>query len=193
MDTQHSATQLRIISAVIVAVLGLQAFAVVGRSGKWTWPFTDYPMYAESHQEGERISAKHFVFATTADGREVEITPESLGVNLWVFERWAGALKRAAKPHEPTGSPGQAVADRLAEGDTWPVQAWLRSTWVFGVLKSKPDPDLAPLLLEHLQAKQGLKIVGLRIEDTAVALSRAGPIPAPPHLVELKLPLQFNR
>jgi hypothetical protein len=195
MDTQHSATQFRLISAVIVAVLGFQVFAVVARSGKWTWPFTDYPMYAQSHQEGERISAKHFVFAITADGQEVEITSENLGVNLWVFERWVGGLKRVAERQGLTGSSAGAVAYRpaTAKVDTWPVQAWLRSTWLFGVFKAKPDPDLAPLFIERLQAKKGLDIVALRIEDTPVALSRAGPVPAPPHIVELKLPLRSDK
>jgi hypothetical protein len=194
MDTQQSVTQLRIISAVIVAVLGLQVFALATRSGKWTWPFTDYPMYAHSHREGERISAKHFVFAITADGREVEITPENLGVNLWVFERWAGALKREAEWRGRAGPSATAVAGRpvKANTDRWPITIWLKSTWLFPMFKVKPDPDLAPLFLGHLQAKQGLDIVGLRIEDTAVALSRAGPVPAPPHIVELKLPLRSN-
>jgi hypothetical protein len=195
MATQVRAARFRIISVVIVAVLGLQVFAVVARSGKWTWPFTDYPMYAQSHQEGERIPAKHFVFARTADGREVEVTPENLGVNRWVFERWASSLKRAAAQQRHSDPSGRAVADRPARAkvDTWPVKVWLKSTWLFGLFKSKPDPDLAPLFLEHLQAKQGLEIVRLRIEDTPVALSRAGPIPAPPQIVELELPLRPDK
>jgi hypothetical protein len=172
-----------------VAVLSLQFFALASRPGKWSWPFTDYPMYAQSHQEGERIPARHFVAATTADGQEIAITPEDVGVNLWVFERWANALKRLAE--QPAAA--VAAADAPVAVDSWPVKTWLKSTWLFNFLKAKPDPDLAPLLLEHLQARQGLEIVRLQVEDAAVALSRAGPIPAPARIVAIELPLRSDK
>jgi hypothetical protein len=192
MDTAGNATRFRIISLVIVAVLVLQAAALVSRPGKWSWPFIDYPMYAHSHQEGERIPAKHSVVATTADGREVAITPEDVGVNIWVFERWVGALKRQAEQPEAAAALAGTLSAPVVVA-TWPVKAWLKSTWLFKFLKAKPDPDLAPLLLERLQARQGLEIVALRIEDAAVALSRAGPIPAPPIIVAIDLPLRSDK
>jgi len=191
MRALEEATRYRFISCIIVAVLALQLFAVVSRPGKWSWPFTDYPMYAHSHQEGERIPARHYVTLTTADGQEMEITARDVGVNLWVFERWVGALKRLAEqPEAAVAVPGTLIAP--AAVNTWPVKAWLKSTWLFNVLKAKPDPDLAPLLLEQLQARQGIEIASLQIRDAAVALSRAGPIPAPPLVYELKLPLEGN-
>lgn len=195
MATQENAATYRTISVIIVLVLGLQTFAIVARSGKWTWPFTDYPMYAQSHQEGERISAKHFVFARTADGQEIEITPENLGVNRFVFERWAAALRKEAEQQRLGDSSADAAADRPARprGETWPLKAWLKSTRLFALVKAKPDPDLAPLFVEHFQAKQGQELVGIRIKDTPVALSRAGPVPAPPQIVELKLPLRSDQ
>jgi len=98
MNARGTAARFRLISCVIIVALGLQIVAVVSRPGKWLWPFTDYPMYAQSHQERERIPAKHLVTGLTADGQEIPITFKDVGVNLWVFERWAGALehRRAA-------------------------------------------------------------------------------------------------
>ena len=193
MDTAGNATRCRIISLVIVAVLSLQFFALVSRPGKWSWPFTDYPMYAQSHQEGERIPARHLVAATTADGQQMAVTPEDVGVNLWVFERWVSALKRQAEQPEAAVASAGALADAPVAVDPWPVKAWLKSTWLFNFLKAKPNPDLAPLLLEHLQARQGVEIVRLQIEDAAVALGRAGPVPAPPSIVAIELPLRSDQ
>ena len=37
-----------LVSGVIVLVLGLQVISIITWSGRYTWPFTDYPMYARS-------------------------------------------------------------------------------------------------------------------------------------------------
>jgi hypothetical protein len=148
-------------------------------------------MYSKSHYDGDRVVAGHFVFATTADGEETEITPESLGVNVFVFERWSGTLmgnrwqapqgdERAAATHRPTPLEIRA---------SWPLRQWLTSTSLFQSIRRKPNPDLVPLFIEHYEAVHGQKIVRLRVEDTAVVVTRAGPAPAPPRVVEIDLPL----
>ncbi len=85
--------QMKFATAVIVLVLGLQFLAVVTRSGKWAWPFIDYPMYSTSHQEGERVPARHVIYGITSDGAKVELTRQAIGVNLWMHEKWARDLK----------------------------------------------------------------------------------------------------
>ena len=69
-----STAEKRIASAIIVLAFGCQFFAVVAQSNRLGWPFTDYPMYAWIHYEGERVKAYPLVSATTEDGQEIEIS-----------------------------------------------------------------------------------------------------------------------
>lgn len=84
------------VSSIILACLGLQILAITrllsppqawkDRYGvRWLkpsaiWPFIDYPMYAESHREGETLPASEVV-ATADDGSEVRILPEDRTVD----------------------------------------------------------------------------------------------------------------
>jgi hypothetical protein len=78
-------------SMAIVVVLALQSLAVARRH-HMGWPFIDYPMYSESHQEGERVAARRYVYATLADGRDVLLAPEDLGLgHFWLFRLWVEA------------------------------------------------------------------------------------------------------
>jgi hypothetical protein len=192
MEKRGDAPQFWLFSCVIVAVLGLQLLAIISRPGEWTWPFIDYPMYSGSHQEGERIPSFYTVTATTKDGRVLQITPEDLGVNFWVFHGWARALGRAAEQQAAwvSSSRTDAVGSFAARAKPWPVREWLKSTWLYNFLKPRPDPDLAAVLLDHVMAQKGLELASLRIEDAAVIVTRGGPAPAPPQVIELKLPLQ---
>ena len=58
-----------------------------------TWPFLDYPMYALSHHEGERVS-KLVVIGAELDGGEHEVTSEDLGLGDWAFSMFVRALLR---------------------------------------------------------------------------------------------------
>lgn len=193
MSPSENATTFRLISLVIVAVLGLQLFADIARSGKWTWPFIDYPMYSHSRHDGDRVVARHFVFGTTADGKEVAITPASLGVVIWVYEKWAADLmaagEKAAAGESANGQATEAVPVRHSGRHEWPLRKWLKSTALFQLLKSKPDPELGVLLTDHFEAATGQRLVKLRIEDTPVIVTRDGAAEAPPRSVEVELPL----
>ncbi len=193
MSTSDSATTFRWISFVIIAVLGLQLFAVIARPGKWTWPFIDYPMYSKSRHDGDRVVARHFVFGTTEDGKEVAITPEDVGVVLWVYEKWASALMAAALTADAAPSRDDQAAQSLHlpsfTRHEWPLREWLKSTALFQMFKQKPDPDLTVMLTDHFQDASGHKLVRLRIEDTPVIVTRHGQAAAPPRSVEMELPL----
>jgi hypothetical protein len=193
VSPSENATTFRLISLVIIAVLGLQLLAVLARPGKWTWPFTDYPMYSHSRHDGDRVVARHFVYGTTVDGEEVPITPEDLGIVLWVYERWAAALVTAGqKAHADVSASDQAAQApqvRPVKRNEWPLRQWLKSTTLFQLLKSKPDPDLAIMLTDHFQTASGRRLVRLRVEDTPVIVTRAGQAAAPPRSVEVELPL----
>jgi hypothetical protein len=193
VSPSENATTFRLISLVIIAVLGLQLFAVIARPGKWTWPFTDYPMYSHSRHDGDRVVARHFVVGTTVDGEEVAITPKDLGVVLWVYERWAGALMAAAQKTDAAASANDQAAQSSQlprfTRHGWPLRRWLKSTALFQLFKSKPDPDLAAMLTEHFQTASGHRLVRLRVEDTPVIVTRAGQAAAPPRSVEVELPL----
>jgi hypothetical protein len=159
--------QKKIATGVIVAVLALQSVAVLARSGKWAWPFIDYPMYASSHYEGERIPARHVIYGITADGRELELTRDNIGVNLWLFEKWAGHMT-AAQPA------AKIPARKRQQRDGWALEHWLHSSAFFQWLKAKEDPDLTPVFLDMFEKKNGTKLVKLRIEDTPVVVTRDG-------------------
>ena len=84
------------VTSIILVCLGLQVLAITrllsppqawrDRYGvRWLkpsaiWPFIDYPMYAESHREGETLAASKVV-ATADDGSEVRILPEDRTVD----------------------------------------------------------------------------------------------------------------
>jgi hypothetical protein len=160
--------QMRLASLVIVLVLGLQFMAVALRSSVWIWPFTDYPMYASSHQEGERVSARHFIYATTADGEEIELFPEDVGGNIFMFERWG---------HRLMDSPGDEVKELGG------LKGWLKSTSWFRLLKGEHRVDLAKVFLAMAEENRGIDIVTLRVEDTPYIVTREGLAPATPDVV----------
>jgi len=82
-------------SVMILAVLGLQTLVGLDwissiphmrhRKGYY-WPFLDYPMYKGRHVYGELLD-RHVIIGTLADGIEVAVTPATLGLNFWKFEK----------------------------------------------------------------------------------------------------------
>ena len=93
-----------------------------------------------------------------------------------------GALVRSAEREV------SAVDDKQTDSpDNWALRAWLKSTALFQLLKSRPDPDLAVVLTEYYQKGRGANIVRLRVEDTPVVLTRDGQISALPNVVEIEL------
>jgi hypothetical protein len=86
-----------LVSVVILLVLGLQtirafelscvrqalpflpAFQLVCGAG--LYPFVSYPMYSRAHYEGETIN-KYVIVGEFADGSEVAILPETIGMTL---------------------------------------------------------------------------------------------------------------
>lgn len=79
-----------VISLVILAVLGLQGITAVGltpgpiEKSPFLWPFLDYPMYSLPYFEGDAIP-RHRTVGITEDGRELEINPETLGTDFWIY------------------------------------------------------------------------------------------------------------
>jgi hypothetical protein len=169
--------QMKLASLVIVFVLGFQFIAVVLRSGVWIWPFTDYPMYASSHQEGERVSARHFIYATTADGEEIEISADDVGVNIFLFERWGRDLMD--EPPGKTKAPGG-------------LKGWLKSTAWFRLLKGEDQVDMAEIFLAMVERNLGVDIVRLRVEDTPYIVTRHGFAPATPEVVSVDVEALAN-
>jgi hypothetical protein len=46
-------------------------------------------MYSSSHSEGERVGALRSVYATLADGSEVLLAPDDVGLRyFWLFRLW---------------------------------------------------------------------------------------------------------
>lgn len=78
------------VSWVILVVLAFQGIAAAGltpgpvEKSPFLWPFLDYPMYTRPHYEGEGIP-RYRVIGVTDEDREVEITPETLGTDYWIY------------------------------------------------------------------------------------------------------------
>jgi hypothetical protein len=183
-----SSAERRIATAIIVLALGCQFFAVIAQVNKWGWPFTDYPMYAQSHHEGERIVAYHLIFATTEDGEEVEISANDLGLNIWQFMRWARQL---AAWNERGSDAAAAPQENLPSLHSWirstAFAAWLEGTDTAQADKSSPDRGpsgrvspsqgslaLTEIILSRYEQKYGKRIVRLRIEDNGVIVTKHG-------------------
>jgi hypothetical protein len=183
-----SSAERRIATAIIVLALGCQFFAVIAQVNKWGWPFTDYPMYASSHYEGERIVASHLIFATTDDGEEVEISANDLGLNIWQFLSWANQL---VAWNEGASDAAVAPQRNLPSLHSWirstAFAAWLKGTDTAQADKSSPDrgssdrvspdqrsPTLTGIILSRYEQKYGKRIVRLRIEDTGVIVTKHG-------------------
>lgn len=169
--------QMRIATSVIVLVLGLQFVAVALQLERWAWPFIDYPMYSPSHQEGDRVWGPHSISAKTKDGRELDISAEDLGVNFWLFDKWARLLMAEQPAAE---QPGADLASTATAADS--IRAWLKSTSLWRFLKSK-DQDLNAIFLDMAERRLGIDIVQLRVEDTPFVVTRSGAAPAPPTVV----------
>jgi hypothetical protein len=183
-----SSAERRIATAIIVLVLGCQFFAAIAQVNKWGWPFTDYPMYAPPHYEGERIVAYHLIFATTDDGEEVEISAADVGLNIWQFMRWA----RHLVAWNESGSDAEVAPERnLPSLHTWirttAFAAWLDGTDTAQADQSSPDrgpsdrvspaqgpPALTGFVLSRYQQEFGKRIVRLRVEDNGVILTKHG-------------------
>ena len=91
-----------LVSVVILVVLGLQTIRAFELScarqappflpafqfvcGAGLYPFVSYPMYSRAHYEGEAIN-KYVIVGEFADGSEVTILPEAIGMTFWLFER----------------------------------------------------------------------------------------------------------
>ena len=75
------------VSVFIIAVLGLQAVATVGRLHRFRyWPFLSYPMYNRPHFQGEAVD-RFTLVGILADGRERPITPGDLKLDFWRYLR----------------------------------------------------------------------------------------------------------
>ena len=157
--------RVKLVSLVIVGALGLQLVALLVRSGPWAFPFINYPMYADAHYLGDRVTAEHTVYALFADGSEAPISRAELGKSYWHYELWAKRM--VAFP-----------------GDTYvlgaPKPAWREeSGFVRRQLKQiLSRDDIGPRLIEVITAKiessLGKTVVGYRIEDFPAVLTHQG-------------------
>lgn len=91
MNSMLSARGARfLVSMVVIGVLAVQAIAALAltpgpvEKPPFLWPFLNYPMYSAPHYEGEGIP-RFEVVATTSDGRDIEVTQQSLGTDFWIF------------------------------------------------------------------------------------------------------------
>ena len=81
------------LSVFIVGILVLQTMPIVTliTDSPWRgyyWPFVDYPMYKNAHQEGEHVVVGYTVVATTTSGEEISTSYKNhrdLGLDFWVF------------------------------------------------------------------------------------------------------------
>jgi hypothetical protein len=49
------------------------------------YPIIEYPMYSDAHYDGERVTARWLLRGVLANGGEIDITEQSLGMSVWNF------------------------------------------------------------------------------------------------------------
>jgi hypothetical protein len=80
-----------LVSAFIVLTLGAQiaTFGVTLVRPGWLrdklYPIIEYPMYAQAHYDGERITGRWLLRGMLANGDQIDITEQSLRVSIWDF------------------------------------------------------------------------------------------------------------
>ncbi|MGB7934978.1 MAG: hypothetical protein WCH04_22715 [Gammaproteobacteria bacterium] len=69
--------------------------------GGWYWPFTDYPMYKGTINEGDHIPIRTIVIARDSSGKETEITANIVGggIGLFRFSNLAKTLINSDEEH----------------------------------------------------------------------------------------------
>lgn len=173
-------------SCVIVGTLALQVGATFARLDAWTWPFMDYPMYAQSHHEGERVLPGPVVYAEFADGGEVRLEPADIGVTSWIFRIWVWQLQDlAATGPAPATPAGEGEADERP----WLLRV-LEQIPLATAFNTREAGDIVPALLEDFETRHDGRIVGIRVEDVPVVVTRDGAEAAPPPQVRTRVDLE---
>ena len=91
----------KIIIVVFVASIVLfQCYvSILPLTGKPTlgyyWPFIDYPMYKGKIREGDHIPVRTIVIARDSSGKKTEITADTVGLNIFLFENVIKNLKNS--------------------------------------------------------------------------------------------------
>jgi hypothetical protein len=99
----------RLVSLLVVLVLALQAHVTIlflprdrfpalrSIRPPRLWPFVDYPMFDAPHHVGDTYSAYRIV-GIEADGSEVEIRGEDLGLGRWHFRKVRREIESLKRP-----------------------------------------------------------------------------------------------
>lgn len=74
-----------LVSAIIVAVLAVQAVAGFVDTGRWGWPLLAYPMYKTAHYEGDRLDVELTGYAVLADSTRVAMNRSDLNMDFWLY------------------------------------------------------------------------------------------------------------
>ncbi len=148
------------------------------------------------------MTAVPVVFGITADGQEIGLSPDDLGMNDWQFLHWI----RAIAPDYKKFSDSQAGNPPLPS-----LRSWLKSTRLFAWLRNRgPEPisaasanevasqstkAVSPALinggLATYQQEYGKRFVRLRVEDNGVVVTRSGAQKVPPLFVaEIAVPVE---
>ena len=99
MQTLFERLYVTAVSCFIAAVLLLQAWAsfgplVGGGSGFRFWPIVSYAMYTRAHYDGETVDVQELLEGTLSDGSIVDITMDSLSLNIWFYRNLVRDLKK---------------------------------------------------------------------------------------------------
>jgi hypothetical protein len=106
------------LSLLILLVIGLHAVPALFYQGErqTRWPFLSWTMYAKSFPPGPITMATRRLVATSASGKQEEVTPKLLGMpmpafrNAYVTPLWQG-----------DSSPAYVLIQRLNQGRSDPV------------------------------------------------------------------------
>jgi hypothetical protein len=74
-----------LVSAIIVAILSIQAVAGFVDTGRWGWPLLAYPMYKWAHYEGDRLDVELTGHAVLEDSTRIPMSRSDLNMDFWLY------------------------------------------------------------------------------------------------------------
>jgi len=118
--------QHRVISLLILVVVGLQASTFV--TGTKIWPFMAYCMYSDSRGPGPIAAARYRTIAKTASGKELDVNAELTGLLFFALkEHYLTPIRHGDR------AVARQLADRINRNRNDPVVAFRFETKRFEI------------------------------------------------------------
>jgi hypothetical protein len=159
----------KVLSALIVIILGTQFALLFVETRQWGWPMVTYPMYSVARYDGERFD-EYDVYAVLKDATKVQVDPDELGMGYWIFR------KNVIDPLlRDVGYDATRLLRERKESRS-------RNASLSAADRAKLTKRLAPVIDRYCDQSGGA-MTRFEVSDRGVAISAQGPIHLEPKVV----------